>query len=336
MLALEEGETNDHITVRDTNRFAVQWQTQPGEADRPVSAFLFHPGPVDWPEGKSLRMGAINGMELRVTRFLAHARPSEEWTAARDEKGIAALKFSLAGPETDGNIEQWLTASRFGGSTAAGSARVEFRQAEADMMIDDFLNPPAHDGLDPQGLLSIHYEGRVMRMPVSKNMGKNIALADEKVAVEIVNYLPNAKLQADGRFVKVGPMPVNPVLELKVYLPGQKEPIRQYARPSFANPDGMRAVNCPVKFWYHHPAVAAESAVELLATSDGKLYCRVGNWQVRIAGRGPRRRLPGSVAQHLAGDRQLHAARPAGVGLHAASSRAAATARTSRPRPRSS
>ncbi len=77
--------------------------------------------------------------------------------------------------------------------------------------------------------------------------------------------------------MNVGPKPLHPVLEIKVYLPGQKEPIRQYARPSFANPDGMRLVNCPVKFWYHHPSVAAESAVELLCTSDGKLYCRVGN-----------------------------------------------------------
>ena len=32
-----------------------------------------------------------------------------------------------------------------------------------------------------------------------------------------------------------------------------------------------------MKFWYHHPKIAAESAVELLSTSDGKLYCRVGN-----------------------------------------------------------
>ena len=86
MLALEQGETSDRVTLRDTNRFAVQWQAGTDEgrmtndeaglrhssfdipSPRPVSAFLFHPGPVDWPEGKSLRVGAINGIELRVTR----------------------------------------------------------------------------------------------------------------------------------------------------------------------------------------------------------------------------------------------------------------------------
>ena len=84
-------------------------------------------------------------------------------------------------------------------------------------------------------------------------------------------------MQADGRFVNAGEKPRNPVVELRVYLPGGKEPVRQVARASFANPGGMHIVKCPVKFWYHHPAVAAEPAVEFLATSQGKLYCRFGN-----------------------------------------------------------
>jgi cytochrome c-type biogenesis protein CcsB len=276
VLALEQGETSDRVTMRDTNRIAVQWQSLPNQPDRPLSAFLFHPGPVDWPEGKQLRVGAINGVAVRVKRYLAHARPSEEWMPSPDDKGVAALRFSLAGPDIEGSHEQWLTASRFGGSTAVGSAKVEFRQAEADTMVEDFLHPPASEGLGEQGLLSIHYHGKIEHVTVSKSLGKKVALADG-VSVEFVSYMPNAKMQADGSFVNVGPMPVRPVLELKVYLPGEKEPIRQFARPSFANPDGMRTVSCPVKFWYHHPKIAAESAVELLSTSDGKLYCRVGN-----------------------------------------------------------
>ena len=141
-LSLEEGETGDHVTVRDLNRFSVQWRPIAGQPDRPVSQFIFTPGPVDWSEGKRLLLGEINGVKLRVTRYLAHARPSEEWMAAPDGNGIAALKFSLVGPDNTENAEQWLTASRFGGSTAVGSAKVEFQQAEADTMVDDFLNPP--------------------------------------------------------------------------------------------------------------------------------------------------------------------------------------------------
>ena len=46
----------------------------------------------------------------------------------------------------------------------------------------------------------------------------------------------------------------------------------------------MHIAKCPVKFWYHHPAVAAEPAVEFLATSDGKLYCRLGNGKYESRG----------------------------------------------------
>ena len=124
--------------------------------------------------------------------------------ADADGNGIAAMKFSLVGPDNAENAEQWVTATRFGGSAAVGSAKIEFQKAEADTMVDDFLNPPAKEDLDPQGLLTIHYEGRVTRVPVSKNLGKKVALAGGDVSVEIAEYLPNARLQADGRFVNMG------------------------------------------------------------------------------------------------------------------------------------
>jgi hypothetical protein len=43
------------------------------------------------------------------------------------------------------------------------------------------------------------------------------------------------------------------------------------------NLDGIHGQNCPVKFWYYHPAASAESGIEFLQTPDGKLYCRVGS-----------------------------------------------------------
>jgi cytochrome c-type biogenesis protein CcsB len=276
-ISLEEGESGDHVTVRDLNRFSVQWAPTAGKPDRPVSQFIFTPGPVDWSQGQSLLLGEINSVKLRVTRFLAHARPGEDWMADAEERGVPAMKFSLYGPDSSENAEQWLTASRLGGGTSVGSARVEFQAAEADTMVDDFLHPPAKADLDPHGLLTVHYQGQVTRVPVSTSIGKRITLTGSDAAVEVAEYLPNARIQADGRFKNISDKPGNPVVELRVYLPGSKEPVRQIAKASFANPDGMHIAKCPVKFWYHHPAVAAEPAVEFLATSDGKLYCRVGN-----------------------------------------------------------
>jgi cytochrome c-type biogenesis protein CcsB len=276
-ISLEEGEAGDHVTIRDLNRFSVQWQPVAGQPERPVSHFTFTPGPVDWPEGENLLLGEVNSVKLRVTRFLAHARPAEEWMAAADGVGVPAIKFSLFTPDNTESAEQWLAASRMGGGTAIGSAKVEFQMAEADTMVDDFLHPPAKEGLDPHGLLTIHYQGHVTRVPVSTNVGKKTPLTGSDAAVEIAEYLPNAKILADGHFKNINDKPGNPVLELRVYLPGSKDPIRQVAKASFANPGGMHTAKCPVKFWYHHPAVAAEPAVEFLATSDQKLYCRVGD-----------------------------------------------------------
>ena len=39
---------------------------------------------------------------------------------------------------------------------------------------------------------------------------------------------------------------------------------------------GSLGGECPVKCWYHHPAVKAAAGTEFLQTPDGKLYCRVG------------------------------------------------------------
>ena len=36
----------------------------------------------------------------------------------------------------------------------------------------------------------------------------------------------------------------------------------------------MNKEDCPVKFWYHQPAMPAPAGVEFLHTPDGKLYCR--------------------------------------------------------------
>ncbi len=110
------------------------------------------------------------------------------------------------------------------------------------------------------------------------NLGKKIDLGDGKVSVEIVQYLPNAKVGANRRWVSEGNAPANPLVELRIYAPDQKEPIRQVALAHypFRTFDEVRGRTCSVKFCYHHPASKAPAGVEFLETPDGKLYCRVG------------------------------------------------------------
>lgn len=276
-LPLEEGAASDRIVLHDYSRFQVSWPGRPDREDRRPAAFVFRPGPTDWPDGKSLDFGEISGVNLKVTKFLAHACRNQNWDADPVGEGPAALKFAMAGPEEAAGAEHWLVASQFGAEAAVGSARLAFYRAAADSLVDDFLAPPPGP-LDSLGVLAIHYEGSVKRIPLSENVGKTISLAKDGAAVKVVKYIPNARPDANGGFASNGDEPKNPLVEVEVRLPGKKEPIRQiaFARYPLMSFDGVRGRDCPVRFWYHHPAMKAESGVEFLAMPNGKLYCRVG------------------------------------------------------------
>jgi hypothetical protein len=95
--------------------------------------------------------------------------------------------------------------------------------------------------------------------------------------VEIAAYLPNAVPDRLGNFTTKGQQPKNPMLELRVHLPGEDQPLRQiaFAKDPLLNLDGVYPRLCPVKFHYEHAAVQLQSAVELLQSGDGKLLGRL-------------------------------------------------------------
>ena len=284
VLALEEKETGDRIALHDSSLFRVEWMGQQQQDDRLPVAFRFRPGPVDWSADESLLFKELSGVRLKVVRFLAHARMNEDWLADPAAEGPPAVKFAVTGPEETAAAQSWLVAGQFGAQAAAGSVRLEFQQAGVNSLVDDFLHAPTD--MDSAGVLSIHYDGHVKRVAVSKNVGKTISLPGSKVSVEVAEYIPNARPNTDGRFVSQGSEPTNPLLELRVHLPEKKEPIRQiaFAKMPFLNLDGIHGRTCPVKFWYCHPAVTPEPGIEFLAGPNGKLYCRVisdGKYQPR-------------------------------------------------------
>lgn len=275
-LGFEEGQTANSITMPDRCLLRATRQEQGSERPRSTE-FIFQPGPVDWPAGKKLPLGELNGVSMEVLKFYRHARVEEDWVEDREGRGSPALKFVLAGPDGRPVREEWLIADQFGSQMSIGPVKFEFQRVPMDSMLEDFLKPPAADA-DKDGILSMHYEGRMQRVPVSKSIGKKVPLGDGKVQVEIAEYLPNATPGSGGKFVSRGEEPGNPLLELRVTLPGKEQPLRQiaFARFPFLNLDGVHGASCPVKFFYHHPASMPDSGVEFLQAPDGKVYCRVG------------------------------------------------------------
>ncbi|MGO8753051.1 MAG: cytochrome c biogenesis protein ResB [Thermoguttaceae bacterium] len=275
-IALVEGETADRIMVTDREELVVAWEGQKGfHGEGPVH-YLFRAGPVDWPEGKSLDFGRLGGMGLKVLKFYRHARVDEHWVADEEGQGGPALEFGLAGKDGQTVHREWLAPDEIGDEQSVGPAQFRLLRATADSMADDFLHPPAAD-MDKEGVLSVHYEGRMYRVPVSANLGKKVPIGETKAFVEIVGYFPNGTPVGSGNFVSQGNEPRNPVVTLRVYLPGKSEPVRQvaFAAKPLLSFEGVHGWSCPVKFWYHHPKVAVASGVEFLQTPNRKLYCRV-------------------------------------------------------------
>ena len=130
-------------------------------------------------------------------------------------------------------------------------------------MRESFLQTPA---MKPgsRGVLDMHYKDRVYPLAVHGNMGKKLPVGESGLSVEIVEYYADAVVQ--GKFRSEGVEPKNPMLQLHVYVPGQKEPLAEiaYATRPLVNLESIKKQSCPVKFWYHHPAIAAPMGAEFL------------------------------------------------------------------------
>ena len=270
-LTLREGQRTDRFLVTSRCVVNVAWSAG---GRRLATEFAFAPGPVDWPESRTLDFGTADAMGLKVLRYYRHARERTAWIADAQDYDGPALQLQLSGPSGNAIAEEWLSANVFGGEAIVGPTRHELLPLSAASLAEDFLQPPEDCGRS--GVLSVHYQGRMRRIAVDGNRGVRIELAADGAAVEIVDYLPDAKPTPQGGFVSVSDNPRNPVVELKVYLPGQGLPLRQLAfalRP-LLNLDAVHGEICPVKFWYHHAGVKPVPGIRFVQTPDGKLYCR--------------------------------------------------------------
>jgi hypothetical protein len=270
-VTLRVGETATKMHIPNQSQITATWT---GRTDEPPYEFSFEHGPVDWREGRTLSLGEIDGIGARVLRYYQHARAVEEWLPDETGQGGPAVKIRVEGPDSE-PVEHVLADDDYGDEAFAGPVRIQLRRATGDAMLRDFLAPPT-DNLGKKGLLLAYFENHAERIPVEENLGKKVPLADTGAAVQIVQYMPDATGDAHGNFRSRGVDPKNPLLELRVWLPRLKDPLRQwaFANSSLLNLDFVYGRVCPVKFEYHHPAITQPPAIDLMQTRDGKLYAR--------------------------------------------------------------
>jgi cytochrome c-type biogenesis protein CcsB len=276
VIVFTEGETARQYVVPKEDKIIAARQTQSGDRGNMASVWTFVPGPIGWTENETLDLKTENGIWLKILRYYPNAQLEKKWLPDASKAGKAAIEFAVLG--SDGRImdQDWISADINDAVKKLGPSDLFLFQTDGDYFVEDFNNPPEMPS-DSDGVLSIYNNGQKRQVPVKENLGKKITLGDNGLAVEIAEYLPNAKPKEGGKSISEGDQPENPMLNINVYVPGKDEPQRQIAFARFPtfNLDVMHKTTCPVKFWYHHPS--APSSIEFLNTPDGKLYCRIGS-----------------------------------------------------------
>ncbi|MHB0959408.1 MAG: cytochrome c biogenesis protein ResB [Pirellulaceae bacterium] len=270
-IVLREGDRTDHVLVRGRSLITVD---RPSAAGRQSSQFLFQPGAVDWREDKALEFRESQDLGLKVLKFYRYARPHVDWVADVHEDQGAALRLVLSDRVGQTIAEDWLTASTYGGEVLLGPTKYTLLPLPLESMLQDFLQPPTED-LGTAGILSMHFHGEMHRVRIDVQKGQTVPLGESGASVEIVDYYPDAKPMPDGRtFIARSDRPRNPVLELRVHLPGEPAPLRQlaFAKAPLLNLDGVFGRVCPVRFWYHHPSMPQTPGAVFVQTPAGKLY----------------------------------------------------------------
>ena len=111
---------------------------------------------------------------------------------------VPILRLKLSDRTGQAIAEDWLTASAYGGEVLIGPTRYTLLPISVESMLQDFLQPPTDD-LGTAGVLSMHYGGQMYRVKIDEKKGQTVPLGDSGVAVEIVDYYPDAKPMPDGR-----------------------------------------------------------------------------------------------------------------------------------------
>jgi hypothetical protein len=295
-ILLREGESTDQLAVSGQFQITASWADRPKE---PPYVFMFESGPIDWNDSTELNIGALDGMSARVLNYYQQGQVVETWCADDGGTGGPFVRFELEG-NGDGSVSYFLTDQDFGAEVFVGPIALRLQRATSKAMLADFLQPQ-HRELSGQGYLTMYYEDHVQQVAVDEHVGKTIEVGDRGVAVELVHYLPDAKLDRVGKFQPQSAEPRNPLVELLVHVPNENKPFRQvaFAKSPLLNLDGVYERVCPVKFVYQHPKIKPTTAIEFLQ-DDGKLYCRMTDGREhKIHGEvtaGSRFKIPGGFA----------------------------------------
>jgi hypothetical protein len=274
LVVLEKDATTFTFQSRDRSQITL-FTRKGSKAD--TTELGFSPGPGDWRKNEPLSFGNVNGVDIKVLRFLRYARPKTEWIADKDGLSDPAILVSMCDAQGKAQDDRWFNPVLFGTPIVAGEPHITINTTSAKTQLEDFLHP-LEVKAGSLGLLTVHYKGERYTLPVDENKGKKVPVASSGLSVEIVEYYANS-VSRKGEYTSNGIEPKNPMLLLKVFSPGSDKPVTEiaYSNSPFVTLEAINRKECPAAFWYHHPSGRVEFGAGFLQTPDGSLYCRVGD-----------------------------------------------------------
>ena len=132
-----------------------------------------------------------------------------------------ALHLELASERMGQNVEEWLALQpASAGQVNLGPARLQLASAASDVELQTLLAPPqAEDGEWGSVMLTVSGDRRLSKqLDVKASVGRTIAL-DGNVEVEVANFWPDFRLNAENVPESASNRLLNPALQLQITAP---------------------------------------------------------------------------------------------------------------------
>ncbi len=219
-----------------------------------VLDFLRNPLPRSW----SLKLS--DGARLDVVNFYPQSKHDLFSVAKPGQEGAPAFKLELQSPRF-GTMDEWLAADRkreF--SRLRGMpGYVEFMGKCPDVLLKEFLEPPATSELGNFGVLVLFVDGSPYRFPVDKNLQQSVAVGDSGYRIRMTGYHPVFRDPNDNQ------PPDDPVVEFELtgkngvsgdYLALARRFLGNLIPQHFFNREKRKPTHeelAGLKVWYHPP-----------------------------------------------------------------------------------
>lgn len=237
-------------------------------------------GKIPWRKGHAETIHFANGDSLAVEKFLAHCEDQRIYVPA--PSGPPAIEYRLYHPA---RVDQtrWIAADRqtLTATQSMGMGSIVLWGVDSKAELDHVLHAVPKEAGGLLGTLAYSHGGKHHLFDVKKLQAGPAAIPGTDQKIELIEYLPNARLADKKTWVSEGKDPDNPLLRLRLVGGGQSAEFLAFGlHPEYHTILSQRYGR--EHLFTYFPA-AMPPVVHLVVSLDGKLAYRAFGSQGLIA-----------------------------------------------------